>query len=108
MRRLAVVLFLGLLLGACDRPAPSTPPARTVPPDIADGLRTDTIGLVEGVATDGSPMVDLQGRFQHVPVAYRNPDGTITIGCANNPRQVQRMLSGQPLGRPATRPREFK
>jgi hypothetical protein len=39
----------------------------------------DATGLVPIEQPDGSVYIDLQGRFQHVPVARVNEDGTITI-----------------------------
>jgi len=46
---------------------------------IRERTRRDDEGLVEVQHPDGSTSVDLQGLFQHVPVARRNPDGTVTI-----------------------------
>jgi hypothetical protein len=53
-------------------------------------------------------MVHLQGRFEHVPVAYRNPDGTITIGCANAPQPAPRIRADRAPRRYAPRLREYQ
>lgn len=108
MARLAVVLLFGLVVAGCSTSGPPSPPAPTPPPEIAPGLQPDTVGLVETLAADGSPMVHLQGRFEHVPVAYRNPDGTITIGCANAPQPAPRIRADRAPRRYAPRLREYQ
>jgi len=104
MRRFAVVLLLGLVLGGCgDNIAPSTPPPTPTPPaalspDLTTALRRDSEGLVVETAADGSQKLNLQGRFRSVLVAQRNPDGTISITSAND----------QTTGPTTPRTREFK
>jgi len=49
-------------------------------------LNKSTEGLVEERHADGSVSVDLQGRFEHVTVARKNQDGTVSQSCVDNPR----------------------
>lgn len=57
---------------------------------LADNLKhllnKSTEGLVEERHADGSVSVDLQGRFEHVTVARKNQDGTVSQSCVDNPR----------------------
>ena len=57
---------------------------------LADSLKhmlnKSTEGLVEERHADGSVSVDLQGRFQHVTVARKNQDGSVSQSCVDNPR----------------------
>lgn len=54
-----------------------------MPPDMAREVwkhaRTDHAGLRAQPGANGAVFVDLQGRFQSVPVAYRDKDGNIRI-----------------------------
>lgn len=47
--------------------------------EIREATRRDTDGLVRIQKPDGATQVHLQGRFQHVPVARVNEDGTFTV-----------------------------
>lgn len=47
--------------------------------EIERRTRRDMSGLVPVQHPDGSTSIDLEGRFQHVPVGRVNEDGTITI-----------------------------
>ncbi|HEX7771988.1 MAG TPA: hypothetical protein VF435_06170 [Pyrinomonadaceae bacterium] len=57
---------------------------------LADSLKhllnKSTEGLVEERHADGSGSVDLQGRFEHVTVARKNQDGSVSQSCVDNPR----------------------
>ncbi len=113
MARGVALVFLVLPLCACsDRgPAPPSPappgPAAAAPaaPDLATALRHDSDGLVVETAADGSSRANLGGRFQHAPIVYRQPDGTLVVGCANEEPLVRSVLGGQAPSGAAPRPK---
>lgn len=77
-----------------DVPVNQTGQVKPLSPDeaqkLADSLKhllnKSTEGLVEERHADGSVSVDLQGRFEHVTVARKNQDGTVSQSCVDNPR----------------------
>lgn len=62
--------------------------------DTQNALRRDTEGLEQVRHADGSVSMDLQGRFQNVSIARKNPDGTFTV-CADNAEAVQHALDSK-------------
>lgn len=62
--------------------------------DTQNALRRDTEGLEQVRHADGSVSMDLQGRFQNVSIARKNPDGTVTV-CADNAEAVQQALDSK-------------
>lgn len=77
-----------------DVPVDQTGQVKPLSPEeaqkLADSLKhllnKSTEGLVEERHADGSVSVDLQGRFEHVTVARKNQDGTVSQSCVDNPR----------------------
>jgi hypothetical protein len=53
-------------------------------------------GLTPTATPDGGMMVDLQGRFQSVAIAKRNPDGSIAQACVESSKQAEDFLKSGP------------
>ena len=86
--------YMKVKVAAQDVPVNQTGQVKPLSPEeaqkLADSLKhllnKSTEGLVEERHADGSVSVDLQGRFEHVTVARKNQDGTISQSCVDNPR----------------------
>lgn len=53
-------------------------------------------GLTPTTTADGGVMVDLQGRFQSVAIAKKNPDGTLAQTCVDSAKQAEVFFKGKP------------
>lgn len=57
---------------------------------LADGLKAlanqSTEGLKQVKHSDGSVSIDLQDRFQNVMLARKEPEGTVSQSCVDNPQ----------------------
>jgi hypothetical protein len=67
---------------------------------LADGIK-DLVnqsdeGLKQVQHPDGSVSVNLEGRFQNVSVAQKNPDGTISQSCVNSPETAAQFFGIEP------------
>lgn len=60
---------------------------------LYEGLRRDTRGLREEVLENGSVRVVLKGRFMHSILAKRNPDGSLTVGEATTPAELDAFMN---------------
>ena len=69
------------------------PDARTVAVDN-DGTSRDLTGLQQVTLSDGSVMIDLQGRFQEAMVMQITPDGKRVVTCTQD---VKKTLSHPPV-----------
>ena len=86
--------FMKVKVAGQDVPVDQTGQVKPLSPEeaqkLADSLKhllnKSTEGLVEERHADGSVSVDLQGRFEHVTVARKNQDGTVSQSCVDNPR----------------------
>jgi len=86
--------YLKVKAAGQDVPVDQTGQVKPLSPEeaqkLADSLKhllnKSTEGLVEERHADGSVSVDLQGRFEHVTVARKNQDGTVSQSCVDNPR----------------------
>jgi len=56
-------------------------------------------GLTARTTADGGLAVDLQGRFQSVAIAKKNPDGTIAQSCVENAKQAEDFLNSKPAAK---------
>jgi hypothetical protein len=52
-------------------------------------------GLTPATTPDGGIMVDLQGRFQSVAIAKKNPDGSIAQACVESSEQAEAFLKSK-------------
>jgi hypothetical protein len=80
----------GLPTGAEDAPAAAAKAKAAAPVDSGEALieqitRKDTTGLYIDVRPDGSVMVNLDERFQHVSRAVTSDDGTTQVVCDDKP-----------------------
>jgi hypothetical protein len=64
--------------------------------ETQNALRRDDAGLVQVHHADGSVSMDLQGRYQNVSIAHKNPDGTVTV-CTDNAEGVKQALDGNAM-----------
>ena len=86
--------YMKVKVAGQDVPVNQTGQVKPLSPEeaqkLADNLKhllnKSTEGLVEERHADGSMSVDLQGRFEHVTVARKNQDGTVSQSCVDNPR----------------------
>ena len=86
--------YMKVKVAAQDVPVNQTGQVKPLSPEeaqkLADSLKhmlnKSTEGLVEERHADGSVSVDLQGRFEHVTIARKNQDGTVSQSCVDNPR----------------------
>lgn len=86
--------YMKVKVAGQDVPVDQTGQVKPLSPEeaqkLADSLKhllnKSTEGLVEERHADGSVSVDLQGRFEHVTVARKNQDGTVSQSCVDNPR----------------------
>jgi hypothetical protein len=69
--------------GSSERVA--APAASAVAPAPADPLRFSSEGLTAVAMPGGGVTVDLEGRFKHYLVAHKGPDGTLHMGCTQDP-----------------------
>jgi hypothetical protein len=56
-------------------------------------------GLTPVTLPDGGTMVDLQGRFQSVAIAKKNPDGSIAQACVETSKQAKEFLDSKPAAK---------
>ena len=82
---------------------PTPEQIRAIEIAMAEMLSRSSEGLQVVELPDGTLTMDLQGRFQEVVVATISPDGTVRIGCVNQPGQVKAALAPKP-GRTAKTP----
>jgi hypothetical protein len=59
-------------------------------------LNNSVEGLTSKVVGNGTVMVDLQGRFESVSVAKRNPDGSISKACVVSAKEAEQFLKSEP------------
>lgn len=57
--------------------------------DSVEGLSVRTL-------PDGGTVVDLQGRFQSVAIAKKNPDGTLAQACVESKKEAEEFLDSKP------------
>lgn len=80
----------------------STPPEGVAPlsPELEAALDRSSEGLFETLATDGSPMIDLQGRFQNVMLAGGSAAGAHTL-CTTSRATAREAVAAAPTSGPA-------
>jgi hypothetical protein len=59
-------------------------------------LNDSVEGLTPTTTPDGGMMVDLQGRFQSVAIAKKNPDGSLAQACVESSKQAADFLKSKP------------
>lgn len=52
-------------------------------------------GLTPTMTPDGGMMVDLQGRFQSIAIAKKNPDGSLAQACVESSKQAEDFLKSK-------------
>ena len=80
----------------------STPPEGVEPlsPELEAALDRSSEGLYETLAADGSPMIDLQGRFQNVMLAGGSAAGAHTF-CTSSRAIAREAVASAPTSGPA-------
>lgn len=58
-------------------------------------------GLTPRTLSNGGTAVDLQGRFQSVAIAKKNPDGSISQSCVENKKEAEDFLNSKPAAKKA-------
>ena len=87
-RFLALLLFLPAIAGAQPSPAEDAALA-----DLIESLaRRDVEGIIQRKLPDGSVALDLDGRFQQLPIARLGDDGELMVGCVGTLDEAQRFL----------------
>ncbi len=56
-------------------------------------------GLTPRTMSNGGMAVDLQGRFQSVAIAKKNPDGSISQSCVESKKQAEDFLNSKPAAK---------
>jgi len=56
-------------------------------------------GLTPRTIANGGTAVDLQGRFQSVAMAKRNPDGSISQACVESKKEAEDFLNSKPAAK---------
>lgn len=56
-------------------------------------------GLTPRTMSNGGMAVDLQGRFQSVAIAKKNPDGSIAQSCVESKKQAEDFLNSKPAAK---------
>ncbi len=56
-------------------------------------------GLTPRTLSNGGTAVDLQGRFQSVAIAKKNPDGSISQSCVESKKQAEDFLNSKPAAK---------
>jgi len=56
-------------------------------------------GLTATPTPDGGMMVDLQGRFQSVAIAKKNPDGSLAQACVQSAKEAEDFLNSKPAAK---------
>lgn len=56
-------------------------------------------GLTPRTMSNGGTAVDLQGRFQSVAIAKKNPDGSISQSCVESKKQAEDFLNSKPAAK---------
>jgi len=77
--------------GTAGEPTPEQ--IQSIETAMAEMLSRSSEGLQVVEWPDGTLTMDLQGRFQEMIVATVAPDGTVRIGCVNQPGQVRAVLA---------------
>lgn len=80
----------------------STPPEGVEPlaPELEAALDRSSEGLYETLAADGSPMIDLQGRFQNVMLAGGSAAGAHTL-CTTSRATAREAVAAPSANSPA-------
>jgi hypothetical protein len=56
-------------------------------------------GLTSRTISNGGTAVDLQGRFQSVAIAKKNPDGSIAQACVQSKKEAEDFLNSKPAAK---------
>lgn len=56
-------------------------------------------GLTPRTVSHGATAVDLQGRFQSVAIAKKNPDGSISEACVQSKKEAEDFLNSKPAAK---------
>jgi hypothetical protein len=95
MTRVPALLLAGLLCLVAPPSAGAGDEADTDPAlaDLIESLaRRDVEGIVQRPRPDGSVELELDGRFQQLPIARLGSDGEIHVGCVGTLDEAQRFL----------------
>jgi len=79
----ALIVYLDPRTGRLVNERPEGVEALRLSEREAESISRSGEGLVVQTAPDGSVMVNLKGRFQHMATAVIGPDGNVTIGEVN-------------------------
>ena len=87
--------------GKAPQPAPTPQPllpdeAREMAEEVYQLTNRTTEGLQERNLPNGGRALDLQGRFQNVPLAKRNEDGSTAVECVDNLASASNFLGLNP------------
>jgi hypothetical protein len=78
---------------------PPTPEeAKALAAGLKNMLNRSTEGLTAVRHPNGAVTVDLQGRFQSVAVATKNPDGTVAESCVTSKKEASAFLKSAGAG----------
>lgn len=81
--------------GKLRQPTPEEVQALTESLTLNDSVE----GLTTKKVANGATAVDLQGRFQSVAIAKKNPDGSISESCVQSKKEAEDFLNSKPAAK---------
>ena len=81
--------------GKLRQPTPEEVQALTESMTMNDSVE----GLTTKKVANGGTAVDLQGRFQSVAIAKKNPDGSIAESCVQSKKEAEDFLNSKPAAK---------
>jgi pyocin large subunit-like protein len=60
--------------------------------EVKKMVNRTTEGLEVKTLSNGTKYMDLKGHYQSVAVAKVNPDGTVSVGCVTNEKEVENFV----------------